>query len=195
MIVFAAADPTDDGPLRAARRRGDAAAARRDGWRLGRLVPDSLSIAFVSKGKLKRVLAAGGRPQDLCDVTGFHGGTWNREGTILFGSASGVYSVSAEGSPPVAITTIDQSESGHLWPHFLPDGRRYLYLAKSGDAAKSGVYAGELGSKDRTRVLAVDSNAVYAEPGVLVFERAGTVFAQPFTPGRCALREPTDRRW
>ena len=142
--------------------------------------PDGRSIAFVSRGKLKKVLAAGSRPQDICDVPEFSGGTWNREGTILFGSASGLYRVSDQGGAPAAVTTIDTSESGHFWPHFLPDGRQFLFLSKSGDASKSGVYVAALDSTDRTRVLAVDSNAVYTEPGVLVFERAGTVFAQPF---------------
>ena len=103
-----------------------------------------------------------------------------------------MYRVSEEGGTPAAITTIDQAESGHFWPRFLPDGRHYLFLAKSADASKSGVYVGALDSKDRTRVLAVDSNAAYAEPGVLVFERAGAVYAQPFDAGTCALSgEPT----
>ena len=154
--------------------------------------PDSGSIAFVSKGKLKKVLAAGGRPQDICDVPDFAGGTWNSDDTILFGSASGVYRVSGQGGTPTAITTVEQTENGHLWPHFLPDGRHYLFLAKSGDASKSGVHVGALDSKDHARVLAVDSNAVYADPGVLVFERAGTVYAQPFNGGTLALSgEPT----
>ena len=144
--------------------------------------PDSRSIAFVSRGKLRKVLAAGGRPQDLCDVTGFTGGTWNSEGTILFGSPAGVFRVSEEGGTPAAITTLDQAESGHFWPRFLPDGRHYLFLLKSGDPSKSGVYVGALDSKERTRVLAVDSNAAYADPGLLVFERAGAVYAQPFDP-------------
>jgi Tol biopolymer transport system component len=150
--------------------------------------PDGRSIAFVSKGKLKKVPATGGRPQDLCDAPGFAGGTWNREGTILFGSASGLYRVSDQGGgTPVAVTTIEQSETGHLWPHFLPDGRHYLFLAKFGDTSKSGIDIGELDSKVRTRILAADSNAVYTEPGVLVFERAGTVFAQPFDAGTRTL--------
>jgi eukaryotic-like serine/threonine-protein kinase len=144
--------------------------------------PDSSSIAFVSRGKLKKVLANGGRPQDLCDVSGFMGGTWNGTGTILFGSASGIFRVSQEGgTAPELITPVDQAESGHLWPHFLPDGRHYLYLAKSSDAAKNGVYVAAIDSKDRKRVLAVDSNALYTDAGMLVFGRAGAVYAQRFS--------------
>ena len=154
--------------------------------------PDSRSIAFVSKGKLKKVEAAGGRPQDLCDAPTFAGGTWNHEGTILFGSPSGVFRVSQEGGTPEAITTVDPSESGHLWPRFLPDGRHFLFLAKSGDASKSGVYAAAIDSKDRTRVLAVDTNVAYTDPGAIVFERDGAVYAQPFNADTLAFSgEPT----
>ena len=155
--------------------------------------PDSRSIAFVSKGKLKKVQVAGGRPQDLCDAPGFTGGTWNREGTILFGSATGVYRVSEEGGTPAAITTIDRSESGHFWPRFLPDGRHYLFVLKSGDAATSGVYVAALDSKDRTRVLPVDSNAAYTEPGFLVFQREGAVYAQPFDAETLAISGEPER--
>ena len=149
--------------------------------------PDSQSIAFVSKGKLKKIAVAGGRPNDLCEVGPFNGGTWNREGTILFGSPSGLYRVSEEGGTPEAVTKAETAENGHVWPRFLPDGKSYLFLAKSGDAAKSGVYVGTLGSKDRTRVLPVNSNAIYTEPGLLVFERAGAVYAQPFNAASLAL--------
>jgi Tol biopolymer transport system component len=143
--------------------------------------PDSRSIAFLSKGgKLKKVPAAGGPPQDLCDAPGFTGGTWNSEGTILFGSATGIYRVSAEGGPPAAITTVLPTEAGHFWPRFLPDGRHYLVLVKSAQAATSGLFVAALDSKERTRVLSTDFNAAYTDPGYLVFQRESAVFAQPF---------------
>jgi hypothetical protein len=47
--------------------------------------PDSRSIAFFSQGKLKKVdLSSGASAQVLCDAPHGRGGTWNREGTILF---------------------------------------------------------------------------------------------------------------
>jgi hypothetical protein len=42
------------------------------------------------------------------------------------------------------------------------------------------IYAGALGSKDRTKVMVADSNPVYAEPGYVVFHRGATLFAQAF---------------
>ncbi|SPF32218.1 Serine/threonine protein kinase (fragment) [Candidatus Sulfopaludibacter sp. SbA4] len=90
---------------------------------------DSRFVGFVARGKLRKIEASGGPPQDICDAAGFTGGTWNREGTILFGSASGLLRVSAEGGKPETVTTLEQGESGHYWPHFLPDGHRYLYTS------------------------------------------------------------------
>ncbi|HSG01018.1 MAG TPA: protein kinase, partial [Vicinamibacterales bacterium] len=144
--------------------------------------PDSRWVGFVNTGKLMKVEAAGGRPQDLGNVPDFRGGTWNAEGAMLFGSATGLFRVSEEGGIPEAITAIGENEIGHFWPRFLPDGRRYLFLVKSGDAATSGVYLGSLDSDERTRVLPVESNVAYADPGVLVFQRANAVYAQPFDP-------------
>jgi eukaryotic-like serine/threonine-protein kinase len=143
--------------------------------------PDSRWIAFVtSSGRLRKVPAAGGRPQDLCDAPAFVGGTWNRNGTILFGSATGIYRVSEEGGAPAAVTKIDKLDTGHFWPRFLPDGRHYLFLLKSADSSRSGVYLAALDSQDRTRLLPVESSAAYTEPGFLVFQREGAVYAQPF---------------
>jgi Tol biopolymer transport system component len=141
---------------------------------------DSRFIAFVAGGRLKQVNAAGGAPKDIAEAQGFSGGAWNREGTILFGSAKGLYRVSAEGGKPSAITTLDSKETGHFWPSFLPDGRGFLYLAWSGQAANRAVFLGKLDSKERTRLMAAESNAAYAAPGYIVFHREASLFAQAF---------------
>jgi len=142
---------------------------------------DSHSIAFVAAGKLKRVEATGGPPQDICDIADFYGGTWNSAGVILFGSAQGILRVPAEGGKPEPVTHLGEAESGHYWPNFLPDGRHYLYTVWSGQAAKRGIMAGTLdAAQQNTRVLPVGSNAGFSEPGYLVFHRENAVYAQPF---------------
>jgi Tol biopolymer transport system component len=142
--------------------------------------PDSRSIAFAAGGRLKRVEAGGGAPKDLGDAASFAGGSWSREGTIVFGSPKGVYRVSAEGGKPELITTVEKQESGHYWPSFLPDAKHFLYLAWSMEAASRAVFVGELGSKTTSRLMPADSNATYADPGYIVFHRDATLFAQPF---------------
>ena len=46
--------------------------------------PDSRWIGFFAQAKLKKVDVNGGPPQILCDAPQGTGGTWNRDGTILF---------------------------------------------------------------------------------------------------------------
>jgi eukaryotic-like serine/threonine-protein kinase len=145
--------------------------------------PDSRSIGFTAGGRLKRVEAAGGAPKDLGEAPGFTGGAWGTAGVILFGSAKGLYRVSAEGGKPEPTTAVEKPETGHFWPSFLPDGQHYLYLSWSVDAANRAVFIGKLGAKDKgdkTKLMAADSNAEYADPGYVLFHRAATLFAQRF---------------
>ena len=150
--------------------------------------PDSRFVAFTTGGRLKKVSVAGGSPQDIAAAPGFSGGAWNRDGTILFGSAKGIYRVSDQGGTPAAVSTPDAPESGHYWPSFLPDGQHFVYLAWSEQAANRALFIGQLGSKARTRLMSAESNAEYAEPGYLVFHREGSLFAQAFDAKKLALK-------
>src|SRR5262249_33726192 len=78
------------------------------------------------------------------------------------------------------VSSLDGSENGQFWPHFLPDGRHYLYSAWSGQAANRVIVAGLLGSKDKTRVMSAASNAAYTDPGYMIFHRDSAVYAQAF---------------
>ena len=150
---------------------------------------DSRSIGFIAGAKLKKVEASGGPPQEICDAADFSGGAWNSEGTILFGSAKGLFRVSAEGGKAEAITTVKDGESGHFWPQFLPDGHHYLYTAWHSQSSNRAVFAGAIDSKDARRIMSVESNAAYTEPGYLVFHRQNTVYAQAFSAKKLALAE------
>jgi eukaryotic-like serine/threonine-protein kinase len=143
---------------------------------------DSNSLGFMVGSKLKRVERSGGPPQEICDVPSFYGGTWNSGGIIVFGSSQGLQWVLAEGGKPELLTRLTESETGHYWPHFLPDGRHFLYTVWSGPAASRTIVAGTLDAPgQKTKVLAIGSNAGYAEPGYLVFHREEAVYAQPFS--------------
>ena len=100
--------------------------------------------------------------------------------------ASPLYRVPAAGGMPEPVTTLDTSrqEVGHWRPHFLPDGRRFLYLARSRDSTQSGIYAGWLDGRTSERVAAIDAPATYAPPGFLLFMRERTLMAQPVDADR-----------
>jgi Tol biopolymer transport system component len=149
--------------------------------------PDSKSIGFTAGGRVKRVEATGGAPKDLGEATGFTGGAWGTSGVILFGSDKGLYRVSAEGEKLDRATMVDKGETGHYWPSFLPDGQHYVYVVWSADAGARAIYAGALGSKDRTKLMAAASNPVYADPGYILFHRDATLFAQPFDAKKLSL--------
>ncbi|MEO8436146.1 MAG: protein kinase [Pyrinomonadaceae bacterium] len=152
--------------------------------------PDSRFIGFSAGGKLKKIDASGGPPQTVCDAAS-RGGTWNRDGVIIFGSgASGpLFRVSAAGGEPSPVTTLDQarSETSHRWPFFLPDGKHFLYFVRSNQAENGGVYAGSLDGKETKRLLPATLNAAYAPPGFLLFLRNETLMAQRFDAGELQL--------
>jgi eukaryotic-like serine/threonine-protein kinase len=157
--------------------------------------PDGRSIGFFADGKLKRVEVAGGQPHVLCDAPNGRGGTWNRDGEILFTPDSlglGLFRVSSTGGSPVEVTKLDTSrfEESHRWPVFLPDGKHFLYLAANfGDQSeKNAVFLGSLDSQERRLLVSSSANAVYTEPGYLLYLRDNkTLVAQQFDRRRYVL--------
>jgi len=123
----------------------------------------------------------------VCDAVADYGGTWNRDGVILF-SSNELYRVPAAGGEPRRLT-LDRSsqELVHLWPYFLPDGQHFLYMVYSAQPGTRGVYVGSLNSNATQRLLSAPSNAIYAPPGHLLFMREGMLLAQPFDPNRLEL--------
>ena len=149
--------------------------------------PDNRFIAFFAGGKLKKVELAGGPAQTLCDAAAGRGGAWSRTGVIVFtpGIFDGLYRVPGAGGVATPLIALDQSlgEDSLRCPWFLPDGHHFLYTARNSDGEKSAIYAGDLGSKEKRRILTAGSNAVYAPPGFVLFLRERTLMAQPFDAG------------
>ncbi len=157
--------------------------------------PDSRLIGFFARNKLKKIAVSGGAAIDICNVSGDpRGGTWNRDGVILFERhwREGLHRVSAEGGVPEPVTRIDEKsrETTHRWPVFLPDGRHYFYLAGSHVAedtsGENAIYLGTLGSAERRLLVHARSNAVYAS-GHLLYVSGRSLVAQRFDPKRLSL--------
>ncbi len=93
--------------------------------------PDGRFLAFFAGGKLKKIDASGGPPITLCDSGDGVGGTWSRDGVIVFAPSlsSGFQKVSASGGVPTTVTTLGKGDIAHRRPFFLPDGRHFLYRA------------------------------------------------------------------
>jgi eukaryotic-like serine/threonine-protein kinase len=156
--------------------------------------PDSRFIGFFARGQLKKIEASGGTAQTLAEAPSPGGGTWNRDGVIVFAGnlAGGLLRVSAAGGPTMPVTTPDatRNETAHRWPQFLPDGKHFLYTTRSAGPKLegAGVYVGSVDSA-QPRKLLVNSGAgaKYASPGYLMFLNQRSLMAQAFDPDKLQL--------
>ncbi|MFZ0759904.1 MAG: protein kinase [Candidatus Sulfotelmatobacter sp.] len=153
--------------------------------------PDSQEIGFFAEGKVKKIDAGGGPPQVLCDAVSGRGGTWNKDGVIVFSPSTtqALLRVSAAGGVPEPASQLDlsQAENSHRWPSFLPDGKHFLYWSRtSREAQPPVVYVGELGTLRAKVLMQSEAAALYAS-GRLLFLRDQTLMAQRFDPSRMEL--------
>ena len=152
--------------------------------------PDSRFIAFFADGKLKKIPVAGGPTVSLCDAPQGRGGAWSRDNVIVFNDGTGqaLQRVSSAGGQAVAVSVLDAAygETGHRWPRFLPDGRHFLYTAVVGTCCPASkparIKIGALDTTDTVTLFEAESSVVYAS-GYLIFNRDGTLMAQPFDLG------------
>ncbi|MEO8190242.1 MAG: protein kinase [Acidobacteriota bacterium] len=155
--------------------------------------PDSRFIAFYAEGKLKKIPATGGPPVALCDAPFALVGTWNREGTILFSNFNppGIFRVPDTGGRADLVLSPDRAhgQTTLIWPHFLPDGKRFLYIAGTGALNIRELRVGSLESKETALVSRFNSRVEYAAPGYLVYARESSLFAQPFDERKAELRD------
>ncbi len=152
---------------------------------------DGGSLAYSSGGKLRKVAIDGGSPVTLCNARAGRGGTWNRDGVIVFApSPEGpLLRVSSGGGETSPVTTLDagRHETAHRFPCFLPDGDHFLYVSLPPGPNGWDTFVGSLKAKSVKKVLTAGSAAVFAAPGYLVFAREDRVMAQRFDTGRLEL--------
>src|SRR5215813_10507970 len=158
--------------------------------------PDSRSIAFFADSKLKRIDVSGGPTVVICDASNARGGTWSKNGTIVFEPfpTLPLYQVPAGGGTPVALTKLSGKFTTHRWPQFMPDGRHFIYLAANHSAptgSDTAVFWASLDGKENRLVVQSQSGALYAS-GYLLYVRDSALVAQPFDPSAGELKgEPT----
>jgi serine/threonine protein kinase/Tol biopolymer transport system component len=185
-LAFIAADST--GMAQLCIRNLDSLSARQISGTWGAILPfwssDSRFIAFFAEGKLKKVPADGGLPEVICDAPSGRGGSWSKNGVIIFApQAMGpLLKISADGGDVVEINKPDSSrhETGFRFPCFLPDGRHYLFVSLPRKREGFDIYLSELDSKQSTRIMAAGGAPVPAVTGCLLFVRGNRIAAQEF---------------
>jgi eukaryotic-like serine/threonine-protein kinase len=148
--------------------------------------PDGKRLGFFADGKLRKIDLSTGEVLTICEAGRGGGGTWNDDDEIVFAPTweSPLFKVSASGGRPRAVTTLDSTRQDalHIWPHFLPDGRRFLFSILA--AEQTGLYAGSLDSPELTLVRGHGnanelSMTVYAD-GYIFYVQRLALFAQGF---------------
>jgi Tol biopolymer transport system component/predicted Ser/Thr protein kinase len=183
LLAFVAGDAA--GPLLWVRRLDGLAAQRLDGTEGASLPfwsPDASALGFFADAKLKRIPVSGGEARILCDAPAGGGGTWSARGIIIFAPnrlEGALQSVPANGGPCRPASALDD-EIVHRFPHFLPDGRRFLYLALSLSPERTGVYAQALDSDERTFIGQASTKPAIVPSGLLLHAVDGTLLARGF---------------
>ncbi len=155
--------------------------------------PDQHSIGFFGVRTLKRINLPSGPVIELAHLDrNARGGAWNKQGIILFSqNTQPILQIPSGGGTAAPATQLIGDEFDHS-PSFLPGGERFLYLGRSLDPSRNGVFVGSLKDpKLHARVLDLFSNAIYLPnpegPGYLFFARQNALFAQPFDPRKLAF--------
>ena len=146
--------------------------------------PDSRSLAYGSNGKLKRSDLTGANAQVLCDSTRLVGGSWSKDGVIVFSPDfdTPLMQVPAQGGEPKPVTMNVEGSGSSRFPYFLPDGRHFLF-----PQGPKGIWVGSLDSPEIKQIVADRGAAVYAPPGWLIFFRNDALMAQAFDAGKLSV--------
>jgi serine/threonine protein kinase/Tol biopolymer transport system component len=155
--------------------------------------PDSRFILYnADNRKLKKVDVTGGPPLTICDAPNVViSGSANRDGVIIFGLNLGtIQRVPSAGGTPLPVTALNtmRKDSAHGYPVFLPDGRHFLYFVRAAPE-NTGIYLASLDSRPEQqapKLLVATSFGPGFVPfpdrdgGAILFDRDGTLLAQPF---------------
>ncbi|MEM1245230.1 MAG: protein kinase [Acidobacteriota bacterium] len=144
--------------------------------------PDGEHLGFFAGQKLKRVPAAGGTVRTLCNAATPKGGTWNRDGVILFNQAFdfGLSTVSADGGEVEPLTELQEGELSHRFPQFLDDGSRFTFLVRKADDRQNVTMLASLDDPAiRIELVRSPLNSI-VESGRILYFQEGSLVAQTF---------------
>jgi Tol biopolymer transport system component/predicted Ser/Thr protein kinase len=134
--------------------------------------PDSQWIAFFTPDKLMKIGVAGGAPRMICTtIPRALGGSWGANDQIVVTGVQNdgaIQRVAGSGGTPVPL-------AAGAWPHFLPDGRRFLF------SHEKSFWIGSVdGGEAPRRILEANTLKTVYSNGHLLFVREQKLLAQPF---------------
>jgi Tol biopolymer transport system component/predicted Ser/Thr protein kinase len=159
--------------------------------------PDGKRVGYFSGGRMFTIDASGGTPMTMCDAPSPRGGSWNRQGVILFApdQGQGLYTVPAAGGTPTPVTRLDSTrdEMTHRWPAWLPDGDHFVYFARgtqmgsgTGGGEQDNLCLGSISKGTQQRLVQGKSNVAVAGDRI-IYVKESALFAQTIDAGEGKL--------
>src|SRR5262249_39902389 len=148
--------------------------------------PDSRWLGVLARDQvLEKIAVDNGSPERICETKAARGGSWGRDGTILFApySNGGIFRVPASGGTPARVTPPDSAHgaTGPRFPVFLPDGRHFLYSAVPlGPDGKDGLCVGSVDGGPTGEIARVETGAACPGHGWLLTSRNASLVAWRF---------------
>lgn len=153
--------------------------------------PDGTKLGFFADNAIKHIdIATREVKTILPGVSYASGASWGSNGTILFSTAGQyvIWQFPEAGGPPRPAAMLEGPNQFLLSrPHFLPDGRRFIFHAQ-GTAGERGIYQASVASPVSRKVIDSESAGVYAS-GKLFYNRNGELHAISYDPDRGAVGE------
>lgn len=144
--------------------------------------PDGKSLAFFLPEHLKRVDVASGTVSTIGEVADGERqrGSWGRDGQIVFaaGESGRVYMVPASGGAREVVAEARAGQMRLQWPVFLPDGKRFLYVARMADDSWRLMIAAK--GREPREIGQVGSTLEWVDPDYLLYAREGVLVAHRF---------------
>ena len=157
---------------------------------------DGKWIAFGNGQELQKVAVSGGSPITICKLssTGFYGGDWGADNTIVFvpDFNGGLWSVSSNGGSPQQLLKTDPEHDAVSYadPDILPNGKDVLFTLASGHAVTSddqNIAVLSAGTHEPRILIRGGSNARYLPTGHIVYVRGGALLSIEFDASTLTL--------
>ena len=151
--------------------------------------PDGQWLAYfsITDEQLKKIALNGGASVTLTDADFPYGLHWETDDTILYGQASGVMRVSANGGLPEVLVAADDGEQLDS-PQLLPGGEWVLFSATSSGGStrweEADIVVYSLESGERRVLIEGGADARYVPTGHLVYALGDVLFAVAFDLAR-----------
>ena len=142
--------------------------------------PDGDEVGFGDPDAVRRVSLAGGNPITVAQITSrFRGGSWSRDGTVVFAlEGSGLWRVSSGGGDAAPLTTFAEGETLHWAPEVVDDGQVVVFTARV-ERETDRLIAQRLDTNERF-VLGDGAQGRVTPGGRLAFIRDGDVWTAAF---------------